>query len=96
MKASYESSRLTFKRDIIEPLNWDDEFTVFVPSDGGSYTMTKRDFYRVFDNVAKSESYRVIGNYNYKQTPHKAQEFFKNVFLKLAPPVFNVGTPRKA
>jgi len=77
MGARYESARLTFKKDVIEPLSMDDEFTVYVSNDGGSYTMSKRDFYRVFHNVVKSDSYSVLGNYNYKQTPQKAQEFFK-------------------
>ncbi len=71
----YSSTRLTFKRDVIEPLDWDDVIIIDTDVDG-TYKMTKADFYRVFDNVVRTDSYRNIGSYNYKPpTPSKARQF---------------------
>ena len=68
----YTATRLTFKRDLIEPLDNQDYIKIHVTNDNASYKMTKREFYETFDNVVKTESYTEIGNYNYGKTPSKA------------------------
>ena len=78
--AEYSASRLTFKRDVIEPLEMDDLIVIDTPE--GVFEMTKADFYKTFPNVIESASYRSIGNYNYKTTPEKAFRFKKNAPLK--------------
>lgn len=75
MEKIYESTRLTFKRDIIESLG-DDDLYINKTSEG-VFEITKKDIYKVFDNVVNSESYRENGIYNYKTTPQKAYRFFK-------------------
>ena len=79
-KISYQSTRLTFKKDLIEPLGWADEIEITVPGEA-IYSMTKREFYNIFPNVVDSRSYQEIGNYNYKQTPNKASRFIKRNLL---------------
>ena len=69
----YEFSRLCFKADVIEPLDNNDVFEVHTPD--GCYRMTKGDFYRVFDNVPKTDSYRVGRIYHYPKPPEKADQF---------------------
>jgi hypothetical protein len=71
----YSSSRLTFKRDIIESLDEDGQFSVHVLPSNEVFTFTKKEFYQVFDNVIASKSYMVNGIYNYSRTPQKAYEF---------------------
>ena len=70
---TYTAARLTFYRDIIEPLRPEQSFTIECRD--GTFTMTKRDFYDVFGNVAESHAYRDQGNYNYSKTPEKAFAF---------------------
>ena len=70
---TYRAARLTFYRDIIEPLRAEQSFTIECRD--GTFTMTKRDFYDVFDHVTESDSYRLQGNYNYSKTPDKAFAF---------------------
>lgn len=72
-KVSYESTRLYFKADLIEPLNWDDYFCVIVKDE--VFKMTKREFYEVFSNVVKTRSYREDRIYHYPVTPKKAMKF---------------------
>lgn len=73
-KTFYKSTRLTFKRDIIESLDDDD---IYVNENAeGVFEISKRDFYRYFGNVATSKSYRKTGVYNYQTTPQKAYQFF--------------------
>ncbi len=67
------NGRLAFVRDIIEPLN-DDEF-FNIKTNEGIFRMTKADFYRVFDNVVNSRSYRVGGLYHSPKVPRKAKVF---------------------
>lgn len=69
----YEATRLLFKASVIEPLNDSDVFMVKTPE--GTFRMTKADFYRVFDNVVKSLSYKEKGIYHYSRTPEKAKIF---------------------
>ena len=71
--ASYDFSRVCFKADVIEPLRPGDRFRVVTPE--GIFEMTKADFYRVFDNVVRSPSYRDRGIYHYPTTPQKALPF---------------------
>jgi hypothetical protein len=73
----YSATRLTFKRDLIEPLNDEDYFIVHVSNDDSSYKMTKREFYETFNNVIKTSSYKKLGNYNYVKTPEKAFKYLK-------------------
>jgi hypothetical protein len=75
MAKYYSSTRLLFKRDIIEPLKWEEKFQVFASNDNSTFEMTKREFYDVFSNVVKTKSYLNKGNYNYLNTPFKALQF---------------------
>ncbi len=75
-KVTYGYSRLTFKRDLIEPLDVHDYFCVETPD--GIFQMTKNDFYRVFENVTESGSYKIKGLYNYTKVPNKALQFLVN------------------
>lgn len=74
IKQSYIAKRLLFKADIIEPLSDEDIFAIHTPE--GTFQMTKADFYRVFDNVVKSDSYsKTLGFYHYPKIPQKAMQF---------------------
>lgn len=74
--AFYSSSRLRFKRDVIEPLEMNDLFRVDTPH--GSFQMTKAEFYRDFKNIVESASYRERGEYHSKNPPKKAQKYLVN------------------
>ncbi len=71
--ASYPANRLLFKADVIEKLRDGDRFRIETPK--AVFEMSKRDFYRVFANVARSASYRDKGVYHYPTIPEKANEF---------------------
>jgi len=75
IKISYSSTRLLFKRDEIEPLDWEDKIRIYASNDNCSYEMTKREFYEVFSNVVKTRSYLEAGIYHYVKTPAKAFQF---------------------
>ena len=70
---AYEATRVTFRRDEIEPLKPHDEFRVITPA--GVFQMSKTDFYREFDNVTASKSYRNTGVYSYPQVPSRIEGF---------------------
>ncbi|MHB8136074.1 MAG: hypothetical protein ACYDH1_17840 [Anaerolineaceae bacterium] len=72
-KVYYHFSRLCFKADLIEPLDWDDYFCIFI--NGEVYKMTKKEFYENFPNVVRSKSYLERGIYHYPTTPRKAEKF---------------------
>lgn len=72
-KAIYKFSRLGFKADVIDQLDWDDKFCVVTPV--GSFAMTKREFYEVFRNVVNSKSYQIDRVYHYHTVPQKAIPF---------------------
>lgn len=72
-KVTYQNSRLTFKRDLIEPLAWSDEFRVVTRD--GTFQMSKAKFYESFPGVVKSRSYQENGYYNYSPVPAKARRF---------------------
>lgn len=70
----YYSNRLIFYRDIIEPLGDNDIFECITPE--GTFAMSKKDFYRVFSNVANNVTcYIRDGKYSYSKTPEKARQF---------------------
>ena len=70
----YYSNRLIFYRDIIEPLGDNDIFECITPE--GTFAMSKKDFYRVFSNVANNVTcYIHDGKYSYSKTPEKARQF---------------------
>jgi hypothetical protein len=73
LRETYTFTRLCFKRGIIEPLGWLDEFRVITPV--GTFQMSKEQFYEVFANVVKSRSYQQDGIYHYPTVPEKAQQF---------------------
>ncbi len=73
VKLRYRYARLTFVRNRIEPLAWDDSFQV--DTNEGSFILTKRQFYDLFPGVVASVSYRELGNYNYKTVPAHALAF---------------------
>ena len=77
-KVEYEFSRLCFKADLIEPLDWDDYFCVITKT--CVFKMSKREFYENFPNVIQSKSYQESKIYHYPKTPIKAEKFiFKNL-----------------
>ena len=71
--ASYSSSRLCFKANVVEPLEMDDTFEVITPV--GTFQMTKAEFYRNFANVIQSKSYRESRIYHYPKVPQIALKF---------------------
>lgn len=75
--ASYPSTRLTFRKSVIDPLPPEDKFRVDTPE--GFYEMSKADFLRVFDNVVSSNAYQNDGVYHYPTPPRKALPFFTTV-----------------
>ncbi len=73
---SYSHTRLAFRHDIIEPLAVDDRFRVVTPA--GTFEMTKAEFYRDFQGVTRSRSYREQGLYHYSRTPAKALRYLRD------------------
>jgi len=71
--ATYNFSRLCFRREVIEPLGQNDPFRVVTPV--GTFQMTKSEFYREFKNVVGSKSYSQNGIYHYPTLPAKAEPF---------------------
>lgn len=70
---SYSSSRLTFKKAVIDGLSSEDRFQIKTPI--GVFEMSKSDFLSTFANVAASKAYREGGVYNYSTLPAKALPF---------------------
>lgn len=68
MKTSYSSPRLKFIKEKIEPVNWEDVIRIYSSNDNCTYQMTKKEFYDVFDNVVKSDSYQKHRYYHYAKT----------------------------
>lgn len=75
MTASYSSTRLLFKIDEIESLDWHEKFSVYSSNDEYTYEITKKEFYDVFSNVVKTKSYIEEGICHYVKTPAKAFQF---------------------
>jgi ASC-1-like (ASCH) protein len=79
----YTSTRLTFRRAIIDQMNDDDILIINVinaqnPNNEGTFIITKTQFYETFDNVVRSVSYNRDGNYNYRTTPQEAEIYRKS------------------
>jgi hypothetical protein len=72
-KVTFRYSRLTFRRDLIEPLEPTNIFRIETPA--GAFEMSKSDFHETFPNVIGSPSYAIKGIYNYTKTPKKAERF---------------------
>ncbi|MBO4319150.1 MAG: hypothetical protein J5857_01620 [Treponema sp.] len=66
-------NRLTFKRKIMEEID-DDEIYVNVIESLGVFRISKRDFYKNFDNVVASQSW-IQGIYSYKKIPSWANKY---------------------
>lgn len=73
IRASYRATRLLFKKSEIEPLEWGDLFEITTP--GGTFRLSKRQFYDAFGKVVVSRSYQEIGVYSYSVTPERARAF---------------------
>lgn len=73
MTIHYTATRLLFRKDLIEPLDFEDSIEISTPI--GTYRMTKMEFYTVFDNVVQTISYRERGVYHYPKSPEKAKQF---------------------
>ena len=76
----YTSTRFTFLRRVIEPMNDDDILVINVlcaqnPDNDGRFKLTKRQIYKTFNNVINSVAYNRDGNYNYKKTPNRAKQY---------------------
>ena len=71
--AVYRYSRLCFKAEVIEALKPDDVFCVVTP--GGTFRMTKREFYEEFPRVVSSPSYRIRGLYHFPKPPGRSLKF---------------------
>lgn len=79
----YTSTRLTFKKVIIDEMKDNDILTINVlgaqnPDNNGIFKMTKRQIYQNFNNVIVSVAYIRDGNYNCKTNPPQAQQFRVN------------------
>ena len=72
----WEYEKLTFSKKKIDSLLPDEKFTIRVKKTKESFTMTKREFYRVFDNVVNSKTYLEKGYYSYTTIPRKAYIFY--------------------
>ena len=71
--ATYEFSRLCFRRDIIESLGPNESFRVVTPV--GTFQMTKVQFHDTFPKVIETRSYRIDGTYHYPKVPQRAEQF---------------------
>jgi len=72
-KTTYRHTRLCFFRDVIEGLDAGESFRVIC--NDGIFQMTKSDFYEVFNNVIKTDSYLNMGHYHSRKPPEKAMPF---------------------
>ena len=77
----YSSSRLCFKADVIEPLNYDDIFAIHTPV--GVFQMSKAEFYKTFPNIVKTASYQKGRLYSMKTPTRKAMQFLTDVLPNL-------------
>lgn len=74
---TYEKSRLWFIRDVIEPLQDQQQFAVRVTG-VGLFVMSKADFYLEFPNVVTSKSYLDNGHYHYPTLPERAHKYMRS------------------
>ncbi|MBC8308096.1 MAG: hypothetical protein H8E55_71605 [Pelagibacterales bacterium] len=77
--AEYTSTRLSFRRREIDPLDMDDKIIIHVSNttENITFEMTKQEFFTIFDNVVKGIPYNRDGNFNYPRIPSKALAFVK-------------------
>jgi hypothetical protein len=87
----YKASRLTFKREVIEPLEPNQAFEVTTPE--GVFRMTKAQFYEAFPGVVASASYLTGGLYNYARTPARARAFLIGPDASAGPPAASYMVP---
>ncbi|HYD53677.1 MAG TPA: hypothetical protein VEA99_13665 [Gemmatimonadaceae bacterium] len=69
----YRATRLTFKRDLIEPLDAEARFRCVTPA--GAFEMSKQEFYEAFPRVPLTASYREAGVYHFPRVPRAAEPF---------------------
>ena len=74
IETTYESTRLLFKRGVIEALEPTQSFRVIVKN-VGIYEMTQSDFYRVFANIPQTRSWQEYGIYHSSAPPQKSEQF---------------------
>ncbi len=72
-KETYRHTRLCFFRDKIEGLEAEESFRVIC--NDGIFQMTKSEFYEVFNNIIKTDSYLKMGQYHSRKPPAKAMQF---------------------
>jgi hypothetical protein len=70
---SWQRSRLTFIKKLIEPLGDNDMFIAGCPE--GTFQMTKGQFKRDGANIYESYSYQTLGTYNCQNLPHWALKY---------------------
>jgi hypothetical protein len=70
---SYSNTRLTFRREVIEPLQAEQVFRV--ETRVGVFEMSKADFLKTFSHVAETKCYREQGYFNYPKVPAKAKRY---------------------
>ncbi len=76
----YQSTRLSFRKNIIEQMLYSDILIIEVvgaqnPDNNGVFKLTLEDIYNTFPNVINSAAYQIGGNYNYKQNPISVNQF---------------------
>ena len=79
----YTSTRLSFRKKIIDAMNINDVLIINVmgaqnPDNNGKFKMKKNEIYKTFNNVITSNAYQEGENYNYKTTPKKADLYKVN------------------
>lgn len=70
---NYSSTRLLFRRSVIEGLAEGEKFQIVTPQ--GTFELTRQEFEFEFPNVVESRSYRLKGIYHYPRTPQRALRF---------------------
>jgi len=76
LAAQWNSPRLTFYKNRIEPLSGKQSFRITI--DGvGTFEMTKDEFTTNFNDVVMSPSYRADGLFTYPELPEKVRRYQK-------------------
>jgi len=76
----YTSTRLSFRRNYIEQMSYNDILFIEVvgaqnPNNNGVFRLTKEDINNTFANVINSVAYQRDGNYNYPNNPPQANQY---------------------
>lgn len=77
---SYKSTRLSFRRAVIEALSMNQSFQIVTPQ--GTFQFTRREFEAEFPNVVNSKAYRDGGVYHYPRTPQRALKYLVNTGIE--------------